>query len=214
MQQSKHIALADDLASRTANWLAEKASWQSSDLQDLLTELLLIIPIIEYFKSSSKKWKLKGEWHDGTSLVNIDLKAKHLEETIFIELKFLKKVSDQRLIKDFVKLASIKEVGSTRLLLIAHSPDGHVNNQSKSTLLRAIVASARQVAFRVTKSDALVLEIKSDLNTNAVHPLSGEQANGVAKIMKNDTSLDFAVTLAATCNHAGENVYVLSISRV
>jgi len=211
VQQSGHMALASELATVTADWLAEKASWQSDGSQDLLTESLLIIPIVEYFKISSKKWELKGEWHDGTSLVNIDLRAKHLGETIFIELKYLKKASDQRLIKDLVKLASLKDIGSVRLLLIAHSPNGHMKNQSNSRLVQAIAASGRQVAFSVTRSDALVA-IKSDLN--AIHTLTGEQATGVVKILNNDASLDFTVKLAASCSHARENVYVFLISRV
>jgi hypothetical protein len=184
--------------------------------ESLLNEALLIIPTVEYFKSlaNSPEWKLRGEWHEpGKSLVNIDLIAEHAAGIIFLEFKYLKNANDQRLIRDFVKLASADSAGYTRLLLVAHSPSGHFGDQSKSELVKTISSAGRPTAFRLTKREA-VLEVTSDLNIRK-HPLTGKVQESVCKIMKDDPLLSaFTVELAGNCRRAKQNVSVFLILRV
>lgn len=217
--KSDLLDLARGLATATANWLAERT--HSGFTESLSNEALLIIPMVEYFMSPqrSKKWDLKGEWHElGISLakagdVNIDLVAEHQAEKILLEFKYLKKANDQRLIKDFVKLALPKNADYTRLLLIAHSQNGHNQGQSKSQLVQAITSAGGRAAFHLTMRDSLP-EITSDLNKKHSLTVGGEGPN-VSKIMKYDPSLsDFAVELVANCRKVGENVSVFSVSRI
>lgn len=221
MQQSELLELASELATATADWLAERT--HSGFTESLLNEALLIIPMVEYFMSPQrlKKWDLKGEWHElGISLakagdVNIDLVAEHQAERILLEFKFLKKTNDQRLIKDFVKLALPKNATYSRLLVIAHSSSGHIQGRSKSQLLQAIIAR-QKVEFHLTLRDSLP-EITSDLTQKTQkHPLTvGGEGLNISRIMQYDPSLsDFAVELVANCSKAQENVAIFSVSRV
>jgi hypothetical protein len=166
----------------------------------------------------SKLWRLSGEWSEsGTNLanrgdVNIDLVAEHGVEKVLVEFKYLKTASDQRLIKDMVKLALPKNANYARLLLVAHSPTYQDQGKSKSTLLRAITSAGRPVAFNLTNRDFLT-EVKSDLNI--IHSLSGKEGEHVARIMSYDPSVAvFVVELVANCSKARENALVFSISRM
>jgi hypothetical protein len=185
----------------------------------LLSEALLIIPLVEYFTSheKSKEWNLTGEWHEGSSLakpgdVNIDLVAERGEERVLLEFKYLKQANDQRLIKDMVKLALPKNANYARLLLVAHSPSCQAQGQSRSALVRAITSAGRPAAFHLAKRDSLV-EVTSDLNIQ--HSLSGDQGEHVSRIMTYDPSLaDFTVELVTSCSKIGESVSAFSILRI
>jgi hypothetical protein len=215
MEHSAIVSLGNGLAAATAEWLAEKA--QSGFKESLLSEALLIIPLVEYF-TSQKEWSLSGEWHEsGSNLakpgdVNIDLVAQRGEEKVLLEFKYLKQANDQRLIKDMVKLALPKNPRYARLLLVAHSSSCQTQGQSKSALVRAIASAGRATAFHLAKRNSLV-EATSDLNIK--HSLSGGQGEHVSRIMTYDPSLaDFAVEPVGDCRKAGENVSVVSVSRI
>lgn len=218
MEYSALLNLGNGLAAATAKWLAEKA--QSGFTESLLSEALLIVPLVEFFngRETSNEWMLKGEWNEcGTSLakpgdVNLDLVAERGAEKVLIEFKYLKQANDQRLIKDMVKLALPKNASYARLLLVAHSPSCQILGQSKSALVRAVASAGRPAAFRLAKRNSLV-EVASDLNIK--HSLSGDQGEHVSRIMTYDPSLaDFAVEPVGGCRNAGENVSVFSVSRI
>lgn len=218
-EHSTIVNLGRGLAVATAEWLAAKA--QSGFTESLMSEALLIIPLVEYFAEheKSKGWNLTGESPElGRGLakpgdVNIDLVAERGEEKVLLEFKYLKKASDQRLIKDMVKLAFPKSVNHVRLLLVAHSPSCLAQGQSKSPLVRAITSAGRPAAFHLAKQDSLV-EVRSELNIEK-HPLSGDEGKHVSRIMSYDPSLaDFVVEPVGACRNAGENVSVFSVSRI
>jgi hypothetical protein len=143
--------------------------------------------------------------------VNIDLVAERGDEKVLLEFKYLKKASDQRLIKDMIKLAFPKGVNYARLLLIAHSSSCQAQGQSKSPLVRAIASAGRPTAFHLAKESSL--EVRSDLNIE--HSLTGDEGKHVSRIMSYDPSLaDFVVEPVGGCRNAGENVSVFSVSRI
>lgn len=218
MEYSALLNLGNGLAAATAKWLAEKA--QSGFTESLLSEALLIVPLVEYFNGRERpnEWMLKGEWNEcGISLakpgdVNLDLVAERGAKKVLLEFKYLKQANDQRLIKDMVKLALPKNASYARLLLVAHSRNCRAQGQSKSALVRALTLAARPAAFHLTKRNSLA-EITSDLNVK--HSLSGDEGAHVLRIMTYDPSLaDFAVELVGACLNAGENVSVFSVSRL
>ncbi|WP_354256697.1 hypothetical protein [Bradyrhizobium sp. F1.13.3] len=218
MEHSTIVHLGNELAAASAEWLAAKV--QSGFKESLLSEALLIVPLVEYFatRATSTEWCLTGEWHEsGTSLakagdVNIDLVAEHEGEKVLLEFKYLKRANDQRLIKDFVKLALPKNASYTRLLLVAHSPSCQHQGESKSALVRSLISAGRKIVFHLAQRDSLP-ELTSDLNIK--HSLTGAEGEHVSRIMSYDSSVaDFAVQHIATCPQAEENVSVFSVSRV
>ncbi|MBR0797975.1 hypothetical protein JQ615_21530 [Bradyrhizobium jicamae] len=218
VEHSKIVNLGSALAMATAEWLAAKA--QSGFTESLMSEALLIIPLVEYFTGHGKStgWNLTGESPElGHGLakpgdVNIDLVAERGEEKVLLEFKYLKKVGDQRLIKDMVKLAFPKGVNYARLLLVAHSASCQAHGQSKSPLVRAITSADRPAAFQLAKQDSLA-KVRSDLDIG--HSLTGDEEKHVSRIMSYDPSLaDFVVGTVGDCRNAGENVSVFSVSRL
>jgi hypothetical protein len=216
MEYSEVVNLGNGLAAATANWLAEKA--ETGFKESLMSEALLIIPLVEYFtvNERAKGWSLTGEWHEwgegvqNPSDVNIDLVAERDEDKVLVEFKYLKTSNDRRLIKDLVKLAFRKNADYKRLLLVAYSPSYY--GKRGSNLVREITRAGRPIAFHLTKRD-LLPEVESDLKIP--HSLGGEEAKAVARIMTYDPSVaNFGVELVGSAQKAGENVSVLSVSRV
>jgi hypothetical protein len=101
-----------DLANATALWLAYK---RISGFNNLLSEGLLIIPVVEFligqgytgFEAEPDAYRLFG-LGGGGAYAAYDLKAESGSCTlkhIILEMKLLTSVNDPRIITDFVKLA-------------------------------------------------------------------------------------------------------------
>jgi hypothetical protein len=216
METSELQELASGLAKAAAEWLANRATMGFKE--SLLSEGLLIIPAVEHFLSTSDNWTLDGEWKlldAGTAKpgdVNIDLFAKNNDSgAVLLELKYLKRTSDQRLIKDLVKLAIPPHANYHRLLLIAHSRSGHFEGKSKSTLVQAIIDNGSTVIFHLPKQGSPSVTT-SDPNIHRV--LTGEGLREVERIMSYDLSLrSLYVAHAATHTCGEECVTLFSIRR-
>jgi hypothetical protein len=135
------------LATATAQWLTDK---RNEKLGGVLSESLLILPAAKHLISLG--WSdVKSECHSeelfgigATADVNYDLCAcKDGTLKLLIEMKMLKKVAaDQRLFKDFVKLAIPPySVDCTRLVPI------------KSNLINEIVKSGKCIFHMKHESD-------------------------------------------------------------
>jgi hypothetical protein len=127
MNKTEIEKIAKAIAQATAQWLADKRK-ERPKISPLFSESHLIIPAAEYLIDDN--WdKLGTEKHSAELFdkgnagdVNYDLSATKDNETLLIETKLLKKTSEPRLIKDFVKLAfPTNGSGYSSLYLIAES---------------------------------------------------------------------------------------------
>jgi len=139
--------------------------------------------------------------------------AERDEEKVLIEFKYLKKATDQRLIKDMIKLALSSNPSHTRLLLVAHSPVCQNRGQSRSTLVRALASAGQPTNFRLTQCASQVVEVVRDQRIKLF--LTSEEGKHASRIMTYDPLLtSFAAEHVASCQNASENVSVFSVSRI
>ena len=198
------------LANAIAHWLANK---RLSGFGNIFSEALLVIPIAEFLLSAGYKIYAEQDSQKtfdigGFGNVNYDLVANRQSDKVIFELKFLKKVNNQRLITDFVKLAVSNDKGNftwSRLLVIAHSDSG----KSNSGLINKI-GNTKRHTFKVSFMSDIV-EVMCDDN---IESITGSEKKRIAKILERDTSLkNFVVERSAISNEGNENVVIFSVYR-
>jgi hypothetical protein len=156
---------ATGLAEATAHWLAYK---QLSGFESLLSEALLMIPVAEYLiehgyhVAAEQDTKRLDFGFGEPGEANYDIAAKKGDDRLLLEMKYLKKSEDQRIIKDFIKLALPPQDSKyERLFLIGYhsgkrrpanaQQTAEYSEQIKSTLIEWI-RTAKLCEFKVSRN--------------------------------------------------------------
>jgi hypothetical protein len=212
--ESSIEGIGQGLTKAVADWLAErKENWGKQHEESLMGEALLMVPVVDHL-IKVEKWKtLAGEhapykgYGDGVDggAANFDLYAGNGSHKVLIEWKYIKKRNDQRIIKDFVKLALPGSDFSVRFMLVV--------NWRRSSLLGNLVGEGGEgekgrATFNLTHSPCL--KITSRLCEKG-HSITGREKNGIEKILRLDSSLrSFSVEKMSEVG----DVSIFAVSRV
>jgi hypothetical protein len=210
MDLHQAIDLHQAVAKATADWLAEKAS---NGLGGVFSESVLTLPVAEFLikeKGCAAKAEQDGQPFEGavrgnqeyvysSGNVNYDLvswpdPAQSLRDTAHMtiwEMKYLKRINDSRIVKDFAKLALPRRARVERLFLVAN---GIVS--STSPLLMQIGSKASCVIYKgkdIVEGDGIKnAEVHFKVN-EAIISLDEDTRKAIRKYLSPDYRLMFDV---------------------
>jgi hypothetical protein len=206
---------AAELGRSVAHWLAFKSL---SGFYDLFSEALLMVPVAEHLLGHG--YVVKGEQDTKTLFdlgnrgeANYDIMAERIDtidrtpQKLLVEMKYLKKPNDHRVVKDFVKLALPGlDKNYERFFLVGH------DKGVRSTLIEKI-APAGEGRFVANCDGGIVFDAGG---ASALLSFSGPEKAAVQRWIKQwlrVETLSFRVRCHSTQKQDDQAVIVLSVQR-